>query len=136
LELAPREARYIFMEVRCDAAPASLPLGRAFFVALRSARNALRESSGRAVAVTTSNDIFNELARRSVADLYMLMTDLPEGPYPYAGIPWFSTVFGRDALITALEMLWLDPSIARGVLDHLAAHQAKVSDPGADAEPG
>jgi glycogen debranching enzyme len=64
------------------------------------------------------------------------MTNTPQGRYPYAGIPWYSTTFGRDGLITALQMLWIDPRVARGVLKRLAFYQAKGVDPLADAQPG
>jgi glycogen debranching enzyme len=136
LDLDPRESCSIFIEIDFRQEESPLPPMRAFFIGLRDARRELRDASSRAASVETSNEIFNEAARRSIADLYMLMTRVPEGLYPYAGIPWFSAVFGRDAIITALEMLWLDPSIARGVLGHLAATQAVRTDPEADAEPG
>jgi len=135
-DLDPKRAKTLLLEIACDGAGAGEALDRAVFRALREARRALRTSSSRAAAMITSNDIFNETLRRSISDLYTLITDTPEGPFPYAGIPWFSTVFGRDALITALETLWLDPAISRGVLLHLAANQATAFDPATDAEPG
>ena len=86
--------------------------------------------------VTTDNEQFNDWINRSVADLQMLTTQTRYGPYPYAGVPWFSTPFGRDGLITALQTLWAQPVMARGVLAFLAATQAERTDPASEAEPG
>jgi glycogen debranching enzyme len=131
--LEPGEARPIFVAVGCDATQSRPP---PFLRGLIAARRELRQSTRHRTSVETSNDRFNEMLCRSAADLAMLMTDTPQGRYPYAGIPWFSTTFGRDGLITALQMLWWSPDVARGVLRRLAAYQAKEVDPLADAQPG
>ena len=98
-------------------------------------RERKRQTHGIAT-VETSNRVVNEVLCRAMADLYMLVTDTPQGAYPYAGIPWYSTTFGRDGIITALQMLWVDPRIAAGVLRRLAYLQAQNNDPVTDANPG
>ncbi len=137
LTLKPGQRQLIHVEVSCN--PVSKPergVAESFLYSLVEARRGLRVSSSRAAAIASSNEIFNEAIRRCICDIYMLLTEKPEGPYPYAGVPWYSTAFGRDALITALQCLWLDPAIAHGVLNYLARHQADKVDPVADAEPG
>lgn len=110
--------------------------GHKFLPALRAARKELKKRASRAADVSASNEILDDVLSRSVSDLYMLITDTPEGLYPYAGIPWFSTAFGRDGIITALQMLWLDSNVALGVLKFLAANQAHGFDKVSEAQPG
>jgi glycogen debranching enzyme len=135
LELGARRRRALALSVQCEQGAAP-PERRSFFSALRQARRARSAARAGTPAIESSNNVFNSVLERSSADLAMLTTETPHGPYPYAGVPWFSTVFGRDGLITALEMLWFDPSIARGVLRFLAAHQGTREDAAADMEPG
>ena len=104
--------------------------------ALVEVERALRSARADDCLIVTSNEQFNVWLNRSLADLHMMVSDTPDGPYPYAGVPWFSTPFGRDGLITAFEFLWINPSIARGVLAYLAATQAKEVLPEQDAEIG
>jgi glycogen debranching enzyme len=134
LDLEPRERQTVTVSVHCNME--DRPFERNPVVALRAARRSLRAAARRASAIETSSPVMNEVLCRAMADISLLVTDTKYGPYPYAGVPWFSTPFGRDGIITALETLWLYPSLARGVLRYLAATQATGTDPIQDAEPG
>jgi glycogen debranching enzyme len=91
---------------------------------------------GQGASISTSGRLFDQWIDRSRADLALLTTSLSTGPYPYAGIPWFATPFGRDAIITALQTLWLNPQLAAGVLSFLAATQATEESAFRDSQPG
>ena len=122
-------------EIVCEAAASGEP-SENFSAALAEARRERKTIAARAATIVTASDEFNQLLHRTRSDLTMLLTETPQGPYPYAGIPWYSTAFGRDGIITAMLTLWMDPQIALGTLGYLAALQAQDLDPAADAEPG
>jgi glycogen debranching enzyme len=86
--------------------------------------------------IYSSNGPFNRWVNQSLMDLKMMTTRTSEGFYPFAGIPWFSTTFGRDGVITALQVLWMNPQIAKGVLKFLAKTQSTKEDSQSDAQPG
>ncbi len=137
LELKPGEQTAIVITVRCAASnQPQAEIGDNFSEPYRAARRAASRAASLGGTVASSNELANKMLHRAGADLSMLVTDTVHGPYPYAGTPWFSTPFGRDGLVTALEMLWLDPDLAKGVLKYLAATQATALDARNDAEPG
>jgi glycogen debranching enzyme len=134
-ELAANSRAELFLEIGPESAP-ERPDQLRFRQAVARARWAMRTVRRRGASLGTPTQLFNEWIEKSAADLALLTTELPTGPYPYAGIPWFSTPFGRDAIVTALQTLWLDPMLARGVLAFLADHQAQERSPFRDSAPG
>lgn len=133
--LAPGESLRLAITIQCGADEAR-PRIESFAAARTDARHHRRVLRRRTGTIATGNALADAALRRARDDLLMLTTATDHGPYPYAGVPWFSTFFGRDAIITALMVLWLAPGLARGVLGWLAANQATTNDPAADAEPG
>src|SRR4029450_2588901 len=131
--LDPHETRTIELTIACDE-DTEAPVD--FDAALRQVTSQRKRIAGPSCAITSRSEQFTEWLTRSASDLAMLMTETPYGPYPYAGVPWFSTPFGRDGIITALEVLWSNPSVARGVLGYLSATQATEMNAKQDAEPG
>lgn len=109
---------------------------RDFTEAGRLLKEELMKTRGLFAEIITANEQFNHWIHRSQADLISLLTPTAHGLYPYAGVPWYNTTFGRDGLITAMEILWIAPEVARDVLLFLAKMQALELNPQKDAEPG
>ncbi len=135
VRLPPKGELTYYVTVACQAT-AGIEPRLPFEVAVAQADHALKKARSENCEIHTANEQCNDWLNRSMADLHMLITDTATGAYPYAGVPWFSTIFGRDGIITALECLWVNPGIARGVLSYLAATQATKNIPEQDAEPG
>ena len=134
VRLRPKQELKFHVTVTCDP---DLDAAVISYASAKAAANSeLKAESANMSRIRSSNDRFNRWIKRSAADVEMMVTGNPERDYPYAGVPWFSTIFGRDGIITAMEVLWINPSIARGVLQFLAETQATDFNPEAEAEPG
>ncbi len=135
LVLGPRDEHELSLTAVCEigeriqSAPSYERMLDRWTVAVTANTEAIAE-------VLTSNEPLNQWLHRSSADLHMLTTETRYGLYPHAGVPWFCTEFGRDGIITALQYLWMQPELARGVLNFLAAEQADTEAPAQDAKPG
>jgi glycogen debranching enzyme len=135
IKLEPQQSEHIYLRIRCGSGKEERPIADYSDAFAKSSR-ALQGKIEAGCAIVTSGERLNQWLERAYSDLAMLLTDTREGMYPYAGVPWFSCPFGRDGIITALECLWVNPQIAKGVLQFLATHQADAELPEQDAEPG
>lgn len=105
--------------------------------ALQALQASYRRWHEQTTRIRTDNSFLDRgLLRRSQMDLRILLEEFDSGLFPMAGIPWFSAPFGRDALITSIQTLMLNPEVARGTLRYLAQHQGRQVDPAREEEPG
>lgn len=133
-DLRPGKSVSFHFSIACDPKPRHYAVGYAR--AMASAETELKAVSAKLCDISSSNDRLSRWIKRSLADVEMMTMGNPETNYPYAGVPWFSTVFGRDGIITAMQMLWIAPQIAKGVLQYLASTQATEIDERNEAQPG
>jgi glycogen debranching enzyme len=138
LELEPRVTRRLclVLDFHPDSAATTATPEELFDGALATTIQHYDDARRLAARVETDNPTLNSWIQRSSSDVHLLSSRLDQGLYPYAGVPWFSCPFGRDGLVTARQLLVVEPRLARGVLGFLAEHQAREHDPARDAEPG
>jgi len=148
IALPPMQARSVTITITPEAsdAPRRVRLapspesdaerGRALdhaFVGIRDSYEAWRSAS---THIETDHELFDQLLRRALRDLRLLVDDVEGDLVPTAGIPWFAVPFGRDSLITAVQTLCLQPAIAAGTLRFLARHQGTEVNDFRDEAPG
>ena len=86
--------------------------------------------------IESDDELFNRIMRRSLLDIRMLHSRYDGDGYYAAGVPWYATLFGRDSLIAATQMLAFDGPMAEGTLRVLAALLGTRDDPEHDEDPG
>ncbi|HXF37562.1 MAG TPA: amylo-alpha-1,6-glucosidase [Actinomycetota bacterium] len=134
LRLGPYQTRVVSMTIEPvvdERAPRA-----DFDVAVHALRRSYEEWERESTQIVTDNELFNQLLGRSLRDLRALYTRTDGAGIIAAGIPWYVTIFGRDALISSHQLLMVNPRPAREALQLLARHQGTKVDDWRDEEPG
>ncbi len=135
LTIGAYETRLVTMSIE-PVVDEEAPPPKEFDGAIHGLRRSYDEWQREATRVVTDNELFNELLDRGLRDLRALYTRTDGGGILAAGIPWYVTTFGRDALIASHQLLTINPRLARETLLYLAAHQGTERDDWRDEEPG
>lgn len=137
VHLEPNQHDVIVVRVQPCVGEKVAPLGPDFDLELDALAASYRTWDDTSTRIATNNELFDrELLRTSRYDIRTLLEQTPFGVVPDAGVPWYAVPFGRDAIITALQTLMYNPSIAEGTLRFLAAYQGTKEDPFREEQPG
>jgi glycogen debranching enzyme len=89
-----------------------------------------------ATEISSDSFVLQRILDRSLRDLRVLRSTIDNETFFAGGVPWFVTLFGRDSMITALQMLAYSPDIGAQVLRLLAKYQGRRDDEWRDEQPG
>ncbi|MBE0428846.1 MAG: amylo-alpha-1,6-glucosidase [Thermoleophilia bacterium] len=134
-QLKPRERRVIKLSVE-PVLPTTGERETDFNRAIGEIRKSYEAWFETSSQIVTDNELFTAVLRSSQRDIRMLWTSTEMGHFLSAGVPWFVTPFGRDTLITCLQIMMLDPHPARETARVFTQLQGRTLDHWRDEEPG
>jgi len=132
VRLAPSEGFTWLVEVVPGSGGASVE----FDTGLRQAQDVYPRWAADCMSVRTDNPLVNEVLDRAIKDIRMLCNRYETGIFPTGGLPWYGVPFGRDTLITSMQLLPVNPELAAGVLRFLARRQGRRRDADSEEQPG
>jgi glycogen debranching enzyme len=135
MSLQPHQTRLLGVTIAPIVGEEPPPEGD-FDEVLHRVRRSAEAWESRCAAISTDNERFDVLLRRGRRDVQALQMRTPYGTAIAAGVPWSVAPFGRDGLVTAYELLILDPGVAADALRLASRLQGTRVDPWRDEEPG
>ncbi|MHB1326197.1 MAG: amylo-alpha-1,6-glucosidase [Thermoleophilia bacterium] len=135
-QLKPRERRVVKYSIEPILPTTRPPEATDFNKAIGDVRKSYESWFKGSSQIETDNELFTAVLRSSQRDIRMLETETGMGYFLSAGVPWFVTPFGRDTIITCLQIMMLDAHPATATANVFTQLQGKVVDPWRDEEPG
>ncbi|MDX2271088.1 MAG: glycogen debranching N-terminal domain-containing protein [Cyanobacteriota bacterium] len=118
-----------------------LPPPATYWQALQSNQDDFRRWQQEITQIQSDHPPFQPILQQALQDIYALRQTFrrkngSRATVLAAGIPWYCTLFGRDALIAARQTLILDARLARDTLTLLADYQGQQQDDWREEAPG
>ncbi len=139
VDIKPRESHMINIRIHVEDIPPdspTMPASDLLHKRIKGIRASYVDTMECCSNVQTNNGIFNKIFLRSLSDLRMLYMGMPVDIFYSAGVPWYDALFGRDSIISAMQVIPYNPVVAKSTLRVLASYQGKKVDNWRDEQPG